>query len=619
MEDPSLGQLYQDMLAGKLSRRQVLRKAVALGLSTPVIVGLLAACSTGTQTTNSPSPANGSPEPADGFPRGSASATPVPKRGGGGLLRLLFWQAPAILNPHLAQYPKDLDAASIVLEPLADFGPEGDLVPKLAVEIPSLGNGVSPDGRSVTWRLLPAVTWSDGQPFTAKDIKFTFDYISNQATAATTIQHYKGVASVQVVDDHTVTVNFKDPSPDWFTVFTGVNGMILPEHLLQDVIGEKARSDGFNLKPVGTGPYKVDDFKPGDSVQYSINDQYRDPARPSFDQVELSGGEDALGAARKVLQTGEVDFAGNLQVDPRQLQTLARGGKGVIAVPPFSAVHKIQINLSNPRKGVDGEMSSLTAPHPWQSDLNVRRAYALAIRRDAIAKQFYVSTGMATSNLLVAPPNLVSKNTSWEYNLEQAGELLDSAGWTKGADGIRQKDGVRMDLVFHAPANSPWQQQQELIKSDFEKLGIPVEIKAIDVQEFFDPSPASLDSYTHFYADLQMFTNGPTTPYPLDYMASWYSAEQNIPQKGNQWSGRNAERWKNDEYDRLYQLARKELDPSKQASLFIQMNDLVVNNVVEIPIVAQGTLAGRARNLQNVQLSPWTSDLWNIAEWFRSG
>ena len=616
MEDPKVGRLYQNMFAGKLSRREVLRNGVALGLSAPAITALLTACSRGTQTTDAP-PNGTSPVPANGSPR-VPSPTPVPKRGGGGTLRLLFWQAPTILNPHLAQGPKDFNAASVVLEPLADFAPDGSLVPKLAAEIPTPGNGVSPDGKSVTWKLLPAVTWSDGQPFTANDVKFTFDYVSNEDTAATTIQYFKDVASVQVVDDHTVTVNFKDPTPGWFTVFTGANGMILPQHLLKDAVGAKARTDLFNLKPVGTGPYKVDDFKPGESVRYSINTQYRDPLRPSFDQVELTGGEDALSAARKVLQTGEVDFAWNLQVDPGQLKQFADGGKGVIEVPPFSVVQKIQINLSDPRKDVNGEMSSLAAPHPWQSDLNVRRAYALAIQRDAIATQFYGVTGTATSNILVAPANFVSKNTSWQYNLDQAGQLLDGAGWTKGADGVRQKDGVKMSLVFQSPVNPLWQKQQDLIKSDFEKLGIPVEIKPIEAQAFFDPAPSIPDTYTHFYADIQMFTNGPMSPYPLDYMSSWYGTEQNVPQKGHQWSGRNVERWKNDEYNRLYELAKRELDPAKQASLFIQMNDLVVNNVVEIPIVALGTPAGRAQNLQNIHLSPWTSDLWNIAEWIRS-
>lgn len=615
MEDRNLVQFFQEALAGKLSRRQVLRTAAALGLSTPVIASLLAACSTGSQTTT---PGDNSPLPADGFPPREASPTPVPNRAGGGLLKLLSWQAPAVLNPHLAHGSIDFDAASLVLEPLADFGPDGNLVPKLATEIPALGKGVSPDGKRVTWRLRQAVTWSDGQPFTAKDVKFTFDYVSNEATAATTISYFKGVESVQVVDDHTVNVNFKNGSPGWFTVFTGVNGMILPEHLLKDAVGDKARANAFNLQPVGTGPYKVDDFTPGEGVRYSINDQYRDPVRPSFDHVELTRDEDAVSAARKVLQSGEADFVSNLPVDPRQLEQLAEGGKGVVEVPPFSAVQKIQINLTDPRKDVNGEKSSLTAPHPWQSDLNVRRAYALAIQRDAIANQFYGSTGMATSNILAAPAAFVSKNTSWEYDLEQAGQLLDTAGWTKGPDGVRQKDGVRMSLVFHAPVNPLWQQQQESIKTDFEKLGIPVEIKPIEVPVFFDPGPSNPDTYTHFYADIQMFTNGPATPYPIEYMASWYGAEQNIPQKGNQWSGRNVERWENDEYDRLYQLALKELDPAKQALLFIQMNDLVVNNVVEIPLVALGTPSGRARNLQNVHLSPWTSDFWNIADWIRS-
>jgi peptide/nickel transport system substrate-binding protein len=613
VDDPRISELWEDTLAGKLSRREVLRRAMVLGLTVPVVSGLLAACSRG----GSPPAPTRSPGSDDGSLPGRGTSTPVLTRGAGGLLKIRSWQAPMTLNPHLAQGPADSNAASIVLEPLADIDPDGQLVPKLAAVIPSPGDGIPRDGKSVTWKLKAGVVWSDGQPFTARDVKFTYDYVTNGATAATTIQYYAAIASVEVVDDHTVNVNFKQPTPNWFSPFVGVHGVILPEHLLKDSIGGAARSNPFNVNPVGTGPFRLDEFVPGEVVRYSANDRYREPGKPYFAQVELTGGGDPVSAARMVLETGELDFAGNLQADPVELIQLASAGAGVLEVPPATVVQKIQINMTDPRAVVDGEQSSLSVSHPWQSDLTVRRAYALAIPRGTIATQFYGRIGQATSNVLVAPPRFVSDNTSWEYDPEQAGLLLDQAGWTTGADGIREKDGQKLSIVFQTAANPQWQKQQEIVKQAFERLGIRTEIRSIEAQVFFDPAPSNPDTYKHFAADLQMFTDGPVSPYPLGYMVSWYGASDNIPQQANQWSGRNVERWTNAAYDQLYEQAQTELDLERQASLFIEMNDLVVNNVVEIPLVAYSIPAARARDLTNVRLSPWTSELWNIADWIR--
>src|SRR5690606_32014276 len=128
-----------------------------------------------------------------------------------------------------------------------------ELVPVLAAEIPSLDNGgVAEDGMSVTWKLKQGVTWHDGQPFTANDVKFTWEYASNPETAATTAGVFAPIESIDVIDDHTVRINFKDRNPGWFNVFTGENGMILPEHLLRDHVGNQARAAEFNLKPIGT-------------------------------------------------------------------------------------------------------------------------------------------------------------------------------------------------------------------------------------------------------------------------------------------------------------------------------------------------------------------------------
>ncbi len=620
-----LKQLEAAARAGQLSRREVLKRAAALGLSAPVIASLLAACArqqaTPTTAPAAQTPAPTTPAPA-ASPTSAAAASPTPaagKRGEGGLVKLLWWQAPTILNPHLAQGTKDFDASRIVMEPLADVNDAGELVPILAEEIPSVENGgVAKDAKSVTWKLKRNVKWSDGTPFTSKDVKFTYEYVINEATTATTMGNYQVIESIETPDDYTVVIKFKNPNPAWMNVFVGPYGMILPEHVLRDYVGEKARNAPFNLNPIGTGPYKVKEFRPGDVVVYEINENYREPDKPYFAQVEMKGGGDATTAARAVLQTGEVDYAWNLQVEATVLDQLEKAGVGVVEVIEGVNVERILINMTDPRKEVDGERSKLGVPHPWQSDLRVRQAYALACQRDVIANTLYGRGGKATSNILVAPERFVSKNTSWKFDLNEAAKLLDEAGWTKGPDGVRQKDGVRMEIVYQTTINPVRQKTQEIIKNAFEQLGIKVELKSIEASVFFSSDPGNPDTAAHFYADIEMFTNGPTSVYPIEYMISWYGKPDNIAQKANNWSGNNYERWQNEEYDKLFEQAQTELDPKKQEELFIKMNDLVVNNVVVIPLVHRNSVSGRKKDLTGLELSRWTDETWNIANWRRS-
>ncbi|MCS7257319.1 MAG: ABC transporter substrate-binding protein, partial [Thermomicrobium sp.] len=271
-----LRQLEEAARSGQLSRREVLKRAAALGLSAPVIASLLAACARGEAT---PTPATAGQTPAAGeTPAGtsptaageaSPTAAPAGRRGEGGLVKLLWWQAPTILNPHFSQGTKDFDASRIVLEPLADVNDKGELVPILAAEIPSVENGgVSKDAKTVTWKLKRDVKWSDGQPFTSKDVKFTYEFVIDEKAATTTMGNYQVIESVETPDDYTVVIHFKNPNPAWMNVFVGPYGMILPEHVLRDYTGEKARNAPFNLNPVGTGPYKVKEFRPGDVVVY---------------------------------------------------------------------------------------------------------------------------------------------------------------------------------------------------------------------------------------------------------------------------------------------------------------------------------------------------------------
>lgn len=178
-----------------------------------------------------------------------------------------MWQGPTIINSHLSQGTKDFIAARFCCDPLMTVSGDGTFSPVLAAEVPSKDNGgLSADGTTVTYKLKQGIKWADGQPFTADDVVFTYQFVSNPDTAATTYGNYVDLASVDAVDPMTVKLTFKAPTGGWYVPFVGSNGHIVPKHALSDYMGAASRNAPYNLKAFGTGPYMVQDFKPGDEI-----------------------------------------------------------------------------------------------------------------------------------------------------------------------------------------------------------------------------------------------------------------------------------------------------------------------------------------------------------------
>src|SRR3984957_10651600 len=310
ISERQLHRQIEEVRNGKRSRRAFLRDMMALGLRAPFASLMLAH--------------SGVAMEARDFKYAPTKA------GGGGTLKLLWWQAPTLLNPHFAVGTKDQDGSRLFYEPLAGWDADGNLVPILAAEIPSVEAGtVDQDLTWVVWKLKPGVKWHDGTPLTADDCVFNWQYASDPATAATTIGTYKDI-KVSKVDDLTIKIEFQKPTPFWADAFVSVRGMVIPKHLFEPFKGGTSREAPANLSPVGTGPYLFVDFKPGDIVHGKLNPNYHMPNRPYFDTVEMKGGGDAVSAARAVLQTGEYDFASNMQVEDELLKRLEESGKGRI-------------------------------------------------------------------------------------------------------------------------------------------------------------------------------------------------------------------------------------------------------------------------------------------------
>ena len=611
--------LHQALRAGNMSRREFTLRALALGVAMPVISFILRA----EQVSAMPGRHIGWAVAA----QGEAAAAPAVgmdgrTRGEGGELKLIQWQAPSMLSPHVCTGTKDYLASCLITEPVMHYLPDGTLIPNLIAEVPTVENGMlAEDLKSVTYKLKEGIVWADGEPLTAEDIVFTWQWVVDPANASVSQGVYATIANVEATDDLTAVVTFNNPNANWAEPHAGTLwGYVYPKHVL-DVEDKKAANDAFLLNPIGTGPYKVETFTPNDQVVYVINENYREPNKPYFERINLKGGGDAASAARAVLQTGDYDYAWNLQVEPDILAELLKGGKGEIVTIAGTSVERIEMQFADWKTETDGEKAKLGSVNPVIGDKAVRQALNLACQRDVISEQLYGEGQPATANILSGIASMASPNTSWEFNLEKAGQILDEAGWTMNGS-VRSKDGVDASVTYVSSINPVRQKSQAINKQSMEKLGFQVELRQVDAAVFFDGSPGNEQNINHFFNDMQMYTNNSTTPIPVAYMIGWFAGPdgENVAQKANDWNGQNYCRFQNADYDKIFDAVRLETDIAKAAEMFIQLNDIIIDEVAVIPLVNRAadkyaistTLEG-----ENIGVSDFEVNYWNIANWNR--
>ncbi|MDQ0419222.1 peptide/nickel transport system substrate-binding protein [Peteryoungia aggregata LMG 23059] len=543
------------------------------------------------------------------------------ERGTDGDLKIIFWQAVSTMNPYLSGGTKEVYAASMVIEPLARYDETGALVPMLAVEIPTVENGgVSADFKSVTWKLKPDLKWSDGSAVTADDVIFTWKYCTAPDGGCAQGAYFEGVSNVEAIDASTVKVSFSEAKPYPYSAFVGGQSPIIQAAQFKDCLGLKApECTAANFGPVGTGPFVVKEFKPNDVVTFEANPNYRDAAKPAFASVTLKGGGDAASAARSVLETGEFDYAWNMQVEPEILEQMMAAGKGKIEVAFGTQVERIDLNPFGVDPSLGDKRSTKEAgPHPALSDPAVRRALSIAIDREIIDEAGYGPNGQPTCNILPAPDIYVSTAVNWclKQDIEGANKLLEDAGWKMGSDGIREKDGVKLSFLYQTSTNSVRQGTQALVKDMWSQIGVSVELRNISASVFFGGDPASPDTFQKFYADIQMYTNNFDGTDPEKYMAGWMCDK--LPSPANGWQGENIVRYCNPEYDALVKKLGTTGKLEDRAVIAKQLNDMLSNDVAQIPLIHRGQPSAVNNTLLGVKMNAWDSELWNVADWSRA-
>ncbi len=542
-------------------------------------------------------------------------------RGTDGMLRLYYWQAPTTLNPYLSGGIKDIEAASLILEPLARLDPEGAMIPWLAREIPTLENGgVAADMRSITWRLKEGLTWSDGSAVTSGDIKFTLTYCMAPGSGCAQQAKFRDVMAVDTPDALTAVLHFTTPKPYPYGPFVGPQTPLIQAAQFSECLGPSAAScTAANFAPIGTGPFRAVEFRPGDAARFDMNPGYRTPDAPAFGSVLLKGGGSADTAGRAVLETGEFDYAWNLQLSPTVLDAMAAKGKGQVVTGFSTLVERLALNLREPAPRGSSTSGPAPIPQPAMADIEVRRALSMSLDRAAMTQIGYGRAGRVTCNIVPGPPAYASRANDGcaAQDIAGAQAVLTNAGWTDdNGDGVRARAGRELRFIFQTSTNAVRQDFQMLAKEWWRQIGIKTELRSIDASVFFSTDPGNPDTLERFNAHVEMYASASDGTDPEAYLSGW--ACGNIPTVRNGWQGRNVGGWCDPAYDALLDKLSATAAPEDRAALARTLNDMLVQNYVVVPLVDRGRVSAHANTLEGVRMNAWDSELWNIADWHRA-
>ncbi|WP_052362674.1 peptide ABC transporter substrate-binding protein [Falsirhodobacter sp. alg1] len=368
-----------------------------------------------------------------------------------------------------------------------------------------------------------------------------------------------------------------------------------------------------------SGPYVVTDFRPNDVATYAMNLLYRDADKPHFANVVIKGGGDATSAARAVFETGETDFAWNLQLAPDVLDQMMAKGRGDPVTAFGSAVEYVFLNQTDPDPALNALRSTVEGgEHPILADIDVRHALSLAIDRPVLAEALYGPLGKPTCNIVPAPAQYVStaNDECLTQDVDRAKALLTEAGWVDtDGDGIRDKDGRKLSLLFTTTTSGVRQDTQGILKQWWQDIGAEVELRNVAGSVFFGGDAGNPDTRQKFFADIEMYTDNSKGTDQESFLAKWTCAS--IPSPSNQWQGSNVQRFCSPEYDALAEKLRETDGLEARTAVAREMNDILAQSFTMLPIVHRGNISGKAKSLDGPRMNNWDSELWNIADWSR--
>jgi len=539
------------------------------------------------------------PAPATEVPP-TAAPTEVPAPTFSGTATITFTQEPDSLSPMYTSMWFSSITRQFWNQGLWTFDDSNGAVPILAAEIPTAANGgVSADGKTITVKLREDAVWSDGEPFTADDLVFTYQMIvSEKNTVNSTYPYADYVTSVEAADPHTAVIKFNEPFAPWLTsIFVSD---LLPKHILQPVFDADGTLDNaeWNKAPtVSAGPFVFSEWESGSHLIFKANPLWIHP--PKLEQIFIRFVPDDA-AQEAAIIAGDTDIGVFLSSD--QIAKLEATGN--VKVPAVSSGYAETWFLN---------VNPATA-HPAMLDVNVRKAIALATDRFSIVNNLLLeSINPVPATVWVGTPPYNNESLSpYPYDPEQAKSLLDAAGWIdSNSDGTRDKDGVELVLRYVTTTRELRKNVQAVVQQQWAAVGIGVELRNFTGDIFFGGfaagGPMSIGDY-----DIGEYSNAPSG-FPDPENSNYWLCSQ-ITSAENP-DGGNNQGYCNPDLDKLLIEQASTVDLNKRIEMYKQIQQIMYDDVVVIMMWSDPDLWSLNNRLQGVKFSGATP-FWNSAEWF---
>jgi len=560
--------------------------AIAICLLAVIAIG----CAAPAAPTTAPAPTSAAPQPP-AAPAATATTT-GPRRGGS--ITMAAWQEPESLNYLLGSQTILDDVVSMTTEGMTLVNDKGDRVPILATEVPTTANGgVSADGKTITYKLRKGVKWHDGADFTCEDVQATYKAITAPNNGSIRASAYADVASVDCPDANTAVVKYKN----FYAAYLSNFNVLYSRNAGKP---EDLKTWASNRKPIGTGPFKVDEFVTGDHITLSRNDNYWQPGKPYLDKVIVRMVPSSE-VAKQLMKNGEADVMwNNTEADLPEIDKMTNVK---LSSAPQAGGERLILNTLKP-----GDPSDNKTPHPILGDVKVRQAIAYGIDKKTIIDKLLNGKALPGSSELNVDPFNCSDIKAYAFDQAKAKQLLDDAGWKVGTDGIRVKDGNRLRLKYQTTTgNKLREDSQVLILENMKAIGIEFFIEnqpsALLLGTWSNASPRKRGNY-----DIVMYTTNSGID-PHSQMFTYFDSKS-IPSPDNQ-GGVNYSRWNDPQTDQLIEQAGSIPDWPKRKELYCQAAQRVVDGASHIYLYQRFNNHSFNNRVQGWIPSGWAGPLWN--------
>lgn len=489
------------------------------------------------------------------------------------------------LNPVIGGLAYENAIEEAIFSGLVKLDDHEHLVPDLAMQVPTLANGgVSTDGRTITYHLRHGVVWQDGQPFTSGDVAFTFARIVDPSVNAPNSAPYTHVDRVSTPDPYTVVVRLKQPwAPAIAQIFcNGENGSIVPKHLLAHTAD--FNRDPFGVHPIGTGPLRLERWERGSLLVLKPFAHYF-AGPPRVKEVDVSIVPDA-NTRLTLVTAGELDA---VQIgNPNQVGRLRHLPSYQLKLVQYPAITFLAYNMSR---------------LPFD-DVRVRKALTMALDRPRLDSTTYVGTGIVADSFI--PPFSWAydrKTGAPPYDVAGAKRLLDQAGWSPGPDGIRSRNGRKLEFTVSIQtgtviASSLAQQMQQAWRI----VGANVLIQAMPLNVL--RSPSGLWVTGHFDVALERFILDPDPDRSANLGSQFIGTR-----------GFNVSRYVSAQSDLLTAQAVAVYNEEQRKPLYAQLQRLWNRDLPIVPLAWDDAIYLVNSDLRGFKPEPVNSDFWNVQDW----